>query len=432
MNSPLYEVKRRMRNLMLSLATSTLILYSNALCVSTAEAQEEPIILAASGGAIVFSDQPDVVWIVGEIESGDYFHLRRILRRNEITTVALHSPGGSVSEALQMGAIIHDQQLTTYIPSDAVCASACSFIFFAGQERVSDGMLGVHQFYGPDEEARTDVIQFTVAEIVGFLNEFETPPFTFEYMFESRDMYFFNESEIERINREGDTLENDSDDTFLKINEKFSSYFFRDIEAETDRNVLETRPTTSTNVPAELPRETPPLSSEGIKRAVQYQLNRVGCTLGTVDGIIGVRSIAALEAFRVATNNPEPVSLDDFTDYEVVREIRSYRGEVCLSPPVLPTPNLSGSWAITLTCPSGPVQAVANVRKETENRYSVTYSNDRGGIGDGYLNQARFSGSGEIRWRNGGRTVFTATVSAAGTSISGSADDGCQISGRRR
>ena len=71
----------------------------------------------------------------------------------------------------------------------------------------------VHQF-SVDKQARTKEApmgavdfrsQYTVSEIIGFLTEFQTPPFVFERMFETGpdDMYYFSPSELRDIARLG-------------------------------------------------------------------------------------------------------------------------------------------------------------------------------------------------------------------------------------
>ena len=44
--------------------------------------------------------------------------------------------------------------------------------------------------------------QFTVSEIIGFLNEFETPAWVYERMFQQADMYYFKESELLQLETE--------------------------------------------------------------------------------------------------------------------------------------------------------------------------------------------------------------------------------------
>ena len=80
-------------------------------------------------------------------------------------------------------------------------------MFFGGSTRIADGKLGVHQFYSgsASESAKIGttqkVAQFTVSEIVGFLDEFKTPPFVYERMFQQSDMYYFDKKELEKIAR---------------------------------------------------------------------------------------------------------------------------------------------------------------------------------------------------------------------------------------
>ena len=87
---------------------------------------------------------PNALFIFNDIEAEDSFELRKALRTHDgIDSIVLASPGGSVWEGLQMAGIIFDKKLTTYIPQDGDCASACAFMFFAGRDRQVDGDLGV-------------------------------------------------------------------------------------------------------------------------------------------------------------------------------------------------------------------------------------------------------------------------------------------------
>ena len=52
-----------------------------------------------------------------------------------------------------MAGIIYDRKLTTFVPEGFECLSACAFMFFAGDAKVSAGELGVHQF-SKDEEVQ--------------------------------------------------------------------------------------------------------------------------------------------------------------------------------------------------------------------------------------------------------------------------------------
>ena len=63
--------------------------------------------------------------------------------------------------------------------------------------------------------------QFTVSEIIGFLNEFETPSWVFERMFQQSEMYYFKEKELVKLETEV------PDD--IKANFKMSEKFINEL-----------------------------------------------------------------------------------------------------------------------------------------------------------------------------------------------------------
>lgn len=161
------------------------------------------------GSMIWHEELPNALFLTGEIKSGDSFEIRRAMRDQEIQVIVTASPGGNLYEGLQIAAIVNDNALATYLPEGLSCESACSMIFFGGESRLVLGELGVHQFYsGADDAAaagRKDVTtaetQYTTAEIIGIMNQFETPAFVYEKMFSTTDMYYFKGAEKSRLNR---------------------------------------------------------------------------------------------------------------------------------------------------------------------------------------------------------------------------------------
>ncbi|WP_416915392.1 MAG: hypothetical protein ACMUJJ_15700 [Roseicyclus sp.] len=162
-------------------------------------AQSQPSSFQVYGPGIVFDDQPNVFFLIGDIRSGDYFEVRRYLRQHDVDYFVLSSPGGDVWEALQISGMVHDLEIPTVVLRGGTCASACSFIFFAGQPRLALGSLGVHQFSTTAGEGSEANAQFTTSEIIAFLNEYSTPPFVFEHMFRSNEMYFFDRRELQAL-----------------------------------------------------------------------------------------------------------------------------------------------------------------------------------------------------------------------------------------
>ncbi len=70
-------------------------------------------------------------------------------RGDYVKTVALNSPGGSVDDALAIGALIRERGFATSVASGALCASSCPLVFAGGAERqaAEGAAIGVHQIY---------------------------------------------------------------------------------------------------------------------------------------------------------------------------------------------------------------------------------------------------------------------------------------------
>jgi hypothetical protein len=66
-----------------------------------------------------------------------------------VKTVVLHSPGGSVQDALRMGRLIREKGFATEVESGRYCASSCPLVFAGGVERraADKSAIGVHQVF---------------------------------------------------------------------------------------------------------------------------------------------------------------------------------------------------------------------------------------------------------------------------------------------
>jgi hypothetical protein len=97
--------------------------------------------------------------------------------------VVLHSPGGSVSDALAIGRRLRADGVETLIGPGTACLSACPYLLIAGAERTvsRDAMVGVHQHYFgentyvPAFMAVSD-IQRGQAEVLRYLAEMGIDP----------------------------------------------------------------------------------------------------------------------------------------------------------------------------------------------------------------------------------------------------------------
>lgn len=89
--------------------------------------------------------------IEGRIAPGDSArfdaHLAQVAHMPD--RITLHSPGGSVTDALEIGRRIRAEGATVSVIDGAACLSACPYMLAAGvtREVSPSGMVGVHQHY---------------------------------------------------------------------------------------------------------------------------------------------------------------------------------------------------------------------------------------------------------------------------------------------
>ena len=117
--------------------------------------------------------------ISGTIREGDAARFADALASNPDTArIALHSPGGSVRDALQIGRAIRDAGLHTQLTGSTVCLSACPYILMGGTTRtVADqASVGVHQHYFGENTIlpafiAVESIQRGQGEVMSFLQD---------------------------------------------------------------------------------------------------------------------------------------------------------------------------------------------------------------------------------------------------------------------
>lgn len=144
-----------------------------------------PSDFAVSPDQLTFSEQETeafgrVLLLEGAIEQGDANRFDAFLsgvdRKPDL--VALHSPGGSVSEAQAIGRLIRRKKLSTAVLARANCLSSCPYILAGGQDRIVSlrAIIGMHQHYY--EQPRYIPVMFAVEDIQ--TNQGETMQFLIE------------------------------------------------------------------------------------------------------------------------------------------------------------------------------------------------------------------------------------------------------------
>ena len=171
----------------LSLALAALVV---ALCQIPAQA-------AQRFGSFVVFDAPEYILLDGEIDGGSAADFRRALAaRPNAKVVALRSDGGYVDEALKLASTIRSKGLSTAIPGNFHCYSACAYLFFAGKEHIVTGKLGVHRVGEADgspsagadayyQTVKTDIQRFVPKNVMRFL---ESTPSTAMHVFSRKEI----------------------------------------------------------------------------------------------------------------------------------------------------------------------------------------------------------------------------------------------------
>lgn len=122
-----------------------------------------------------------------------------------VKTVVLHSPGGSVSDALEMGRLIRQNGFNTAVQTGRYCASSCPLMFAGGVERyVGDkAVLGVHQVFsvpqiGVAASDGAETVQRVAAECQRYLRDMGVDLEVWMRAMETpRDaLYYFKQGEL--------------------------------------------------------------------------------------------------------------------------------------------------------------------------------------------------------------------------------------------
>ncbi|MBO0904029.1 peptidoglycan-binding protein [Jiella sonneratiae] len=150
------------------------------------------------GAFSVDKDVPAVIRLSGPIDVSGNLDFRRALRASgKADTLVLDSPGGSLIIALGIAEEILDRGLSTDVPQDAECLSACAFLFFAGKHRRVEGRLGVHQV-SSTRSGDVGFTQLTLSNVLDLLQRADVDPRVMQVMLATPadEMHVFDAAEI--------------------------------------------------------------------------------------------------------------------------------------------------------------------------------------------------------------------------------------------
>ena len=98
------------------------------------------------------------IHVHGEIKSGDARKLATLIGINKTGCIGkltdgsifFDSTGGDLNEAMRIGLLIRNNNLSTFVENGAHCMSACNFAFLGGVQRTVYGTFGIHRPYSHD------------------------------------------------------------------------------------------------------------------------------------------------------------------------------------------------------------------------------------------------------------------------------------------
>ena len=157
---------------------------------------------------LIFSKGNDWAALQGPITANKAEEAIEQLRIKKPKAIILNSHGGDISGAVQLAKYIHNDSINTWVPPNAVCASGCALIFLAGQERLSEGDIYLHQFMPTEEHKDKQIsldkafvnVQTTIGEIVILLNAIDAPDFVLERILTQEQLYRLTDADLAKLN----------------------------------------------------------------------------------------------------------------------------------------------------------------------------------------------------------------------------------------
>ncbi|MEM9278564.1 MAG: ATP-dependent Clp protease proteolytic subunit [Pseudomonadota bacterium] len=125
-----------------------------------------------------------------------------------IKVVELNSPGGSVSDALEISNLVREKGFATRVSDGALCASSCPLVLAGGKNRIAGekAAIGVHQVYSSNGNAQSadralSDGQSVTAQITRHLATMGVDPALWIHALETppNQLYYLSNEEIEKF-----------------------------------------------------------------------------------------------------------------------------------------------------------------------------------------------------------------------------------------
>lgn len=182
---------------------------------------------AAHSFALELSTQRSRLHLSGQIRPGDAEAITHelVVASRPIHTLSIDSSGGTVDEAIRIAEIVKNLHLSVLVKKGGKCASACFFIFLAGDNHIADGVIvngtnkgilpmnslgviGLHRpFFAPAATSKIDSANFLASQNTAMkkMSEYmaneHVPQYLIDQMMShpSNDIYWLNADEIVQL-----------------------------------------------------------------------------------------------------------------------------------------------------------------------------------------------------------------------------------------
>jgi len=141
------------------------------------------------------SDGSVFLYLEGAFNINTYKNFLNYIHQSAIDfkEIKINSNGGVVATAMQIGAYVHEHHWKTGVDKEMRCLSACSFVYFAGDEKSLQGeaVVGLHRPYIPNVPDTPSSIRNVKRAYIGYWNYIHAPKSVYDEMMDvDRDNLF--------------------------------------------------------------------------------------------------------------------------------------------------------------------------------------------------------------------------------------------------
>lgn len=152
-------------------------------------------------------EYPGSMLVEGIFEEGDIETFKQHVTEMNINDVILNSAGGNMMAGIEIGIYMRENNISTVLPENAICFSACSYAFMGGKERAinSNAQFAMHRPYfakemkGTHNEGYNSGI-ITSVIVVSYLIEMGLDPLTASSHLLNEELAHFSVAQQKELN----------------------------------------------------------------------------------------------------------------------------------------------------------------------------------------------------------------------------------------